>query len=276
MEILYSILIAFGGGVFGTLIGGTTSFIFTGLLGMVGIGVLLASGNDIILNNVAFGPLFGPHVAFVGSVAATAYAARLKKVEDGSDTTVPLFTTQEPSVLLIGGTFGVIGFFVNELWVTLGLKMDTIALTVLVCGIVCRLLFGKSGLTGVFDASEKRYNFTAKSMLFQSIWSFFISLVISFVVIKLQVNNIGFTIGAVSLIFLYFGLDFPITHHVLMVAGFAALVFNNIFIAAAFGVVACILGEFIQRTFNTNVDSHIDMPASVIAPLSFIILTIFG
>jgi hypothetical protein len=36
------------------------------------------------------------------------------------------------------------------------------------------------------------------------------------------------------------------------------------------------MGDFFVRTTNTNVKSHLDMPAVVIAILGFIILTFFG
>jgi hypothetical protein len=61
-----------------------------------------------------------------------------------------------------------------------------------------------------------------------------------------------------------------------MVAGYAAITFGNIYMAALFGVLAVIMGDFFVRTTNTNVKSHLDMPAVVIAILGFIILTFFG
>lgn len=62
---LILILAAFGGGVFGSLIGGTIAFIFTGILALLGFAILLTTGDSMILDKIAFGPFFGPQVAFV-------------------------------------------------------------------------------------------------------------------------------------------------------------------------------------------------------------------
>ena len=304
MELASTILIAFGGGVFGTLIGGTTAFIFTGLLGLIGIAVSLAGGGDVILNEVAFGPFFGPHVAFVGSVAGAALAGRMKLArpgdvelsaadahsimsggatqegiavfESGADTTIPLFRTESPLVLLIGGVFGVLGYFLNSLFVQLALPIDTVALTVLTFGVIVRLTIGSAGLIGAYPKGEARFPFTARGIAFLLIWSFTLSAVIGHVVIKLNMNNIGFAISAFSLIFLYFKLQFPVSHHVTMVAGYAGLAFGSIWAAALFGALAALAGEFIQRAVNTHVDSHWDMPATVIAPFSALIFLLAG
>ncbi|GAA0475304.1 hypothetical protein [Alkalibacterium indicireducens] len=178
MDIIILLLASFGGGVFGALIGGLAAFIFTGIAALIGIAIVLSGGGDAFLSEVAFGPLFGPHIAFAGGVAATAYAGRktasknrkLKEeknlsgadvvledhelmngetdVENGADITSPMFKTIDPIVLLIGGVFGMLGFGINYLFATvLALPLDTIALTVFVLGVIARFAFGKSGLT---------------------------------------------------------------------------------------------------------------------------------
>ncbi|MFD2628932.1 hypothetical protein [Oceanobacillus kapialis] len=313
MSLLATLFAAFGGGVFGAVIGGTTAFIFTGFLGLTGIAIMLGGGSDIVLNEVAFGPFFGPHVAFVGAVAAAAFAGRKSKnnpkkrtrqatakseiastaetdatdVQEvfhadgeaikGEDVTMPLFKTKDPSVLLVGGVFGILGYLLNDLFAsTWALPLDTIALVVLIFGFITRLVFGQSGLTGIFPQGEKRFNFTGKEILFHGIWGAGIAAVVAYVSILLDVNNLGFAISAASLIFLYFGLQFPASHHITMVAGYAALAFNSVWIAALFGLVVVIAGEYTQRAFNTHVDTHIDMPAINIAFFSFLILGILS
>lgn len=290
MELIL-IIAAFGGGVFGSLIGGTTAFIFAGLTGLVGIALSLAGGGDGILNYVAFGPIFGPHVAFVGGAAAAALAGKKKrelfevgtpealeeskKYPDGADTITPLFKTGDPAILLTGGIFGVLGLFVNYFYAdVLGLEMDTIAFTVLTMGIVCRFLFGVTGLFGDKPADVKRYDFDGRELTFGFIWALGASAIAAYACYKLDVNNIGFTISAISLIFLYFGLDFPVSHHVTMVTGFATIAFGSIWMGIVFGIIAYFLGELVLRTFSSFADTHIDMPAVTIATLSFIILTV--
>ncbi|MFD1412210.1 hypothetical protein [Oceanobacillus jeddahense] len=308
---LVAILAAFGGGVFGALIGGTTAFVFTGFLGMAGVAAAVAAGNNLILDHVAFGPFFGPHVAFVGAVAAAAYAGKISKKRlenadflsnpvnantvlgdhtdkekifaeddrhvDGADTTVPLFKTTDPMVLIVGGIFGILGYLVQHLYgPVLDIPIDTIALTVATFAIITRFMFGTSGLTGIFPSSEKRFPFSGKMLLFNAIWGFAFAGLVGYAAIILDMDNIGFTISAASLIFLYFGLKFPVSHHVSMVAGFAAIALGSPWLAALFGLFAVITGEYVQRLFNTHVDTHIDMPAIVIATWSFIILGIIA
>ena len=308
MGLIASLLAAFGGGVFGSLIGGTTAFVFTGILTLVGIAISASGGGDVVLKQVAFGPFFGPHVAFVGGVAAAAYAGRksnklfmqdnsvdafivpdgeaaeqiaadkeidtIKNVENinGADTTIPLFKTNDPVTLFIGGLFGIFGLSLNYLYsVVLKLPLDTVATTVFTFGVVCRLIFGKCGLTGVFPSNEKRFNFTGKGILFNAIWGFGLAAVVGYSVILLGVPSLGFSISAISLIFLYFGLAFPVSHHVSMVAGYAALAFNSVWIAGIFGILSVLAGEYVQRLLNTHVDTHLDMPATIIASFSFVI-----
>lgn len=292
MELIL-ILAAFGGGVFGSLIGGTTAFIFTGLIGLVGIALSLAGAGDVMLNNIAFGPVFGPHVAFVGGVAAAALSGKKKrgllqagtkealaeaeKHVDGADTITPLFKTVDPSVLLVGGIFGVLGLFVNHFYANiLGLQMDTIAFTVLTMGIICRFIFGTTGLFGDKPQDVKRYDFDGNSLTFGFIWSLSLSAIIAYACQQLGINSIGFTISAISLIFIYFGLDFPVSHHVSMVTGFATIALGSVWMGMLFGVIAYFLGELVLRTFSSFADTHIDMPAVTIATLSFIILTVLS
>ncbi|SHJ16278.1 hypothetical protein [Propionispora hippei] len=298
MSLAITLVAAFGGGVFGALIGGTTAFIFTGILALTGIVIAVSGGGNVILTQVAFGPFFGPHIAFVGGVAAAAYVGRKNAVEkqaaaekvvsagtlpdvNGADTTIPLFKIKDPVMLLVGGVFGILGYLLNDFYsLTFNLpavaRIDTIALTVATFGVICRLVFGRSGLTGAFPENERRFNFTGTVLMFNAIWGFALSAVVAYAVILLNISSFGFAISAVSLIFLYFGLEFPVSHHVSMVAGYAALAFGNVWIAAVFGILAVITGEYVQRFVNTHVDTHLDMPAIIIASWSFVILGVIS
>jgi len=308
---IVSLVAAFGGGVFGSLIGGTTAFVFTGILGLIGVAVSLSGGGDVVLNEIAFGPFFGPHVAFVGGVAAAAYLGRQKTSElkkigfppntdsqqiyadeyenhnidtdyissliDGADATIPLFKTKNSIALIIGGTFGILGHILNYIFANvLMIPIDTIALVVITMGIISRLIFGSSGLTGQYPEGESRFTPVKETLLFNTIWGIGLSAVVGYVVLLLEIETIGFVISATSLIFLYFGLSFPVSHHVTMVAGYAAMTFGNIWMAIVFGVLALISGEITERSVNTYVDTHIDMPGAMIALWSFLILAPFG
>lgn len=71
-----SLLLAAGGGFLGAAIGGLNAFIFTGFMVLLGNAIIMAGGSSGFLGTIAFGPFFGPHIAFAGGVAAVAYAAR--------------------------------------------------------------------------------------------------------------------------------------------------------------------------------------------------------
>ena len=61
-----TLLAAFGGGLFAAAIGTLPSFVFTGVLVLVGTAVAASGGGTEMLTHVAFGPVFGPHIAFGG------------------------------------------------------------------------------------------------------------------------------------------------------------------------------------------------------------------
>ena len=58
-----ALLLAAGGGFFAAAIGALHSFIFTGFMVVSGTAIIVAGGTSDFLTNVAFGPVFGPHVA---------------------------------------------------------------------------------------------------------------------------------------------------------------------------------------------------------------------
>ena len=279
---LYLVLAAFGGGIFGALLSGTGAFIMVGITGLVGVGAIAASGNTSILTDIAFGPFFGPHVAFVGGVAAAAYAGNKKQyITTGADINTPLVFTKDPVVLVIAGLFGVIGYFINNMYAQFLPPMDTVALTVVTCGIICRLMFGSSGLIGAKELSIQdssgRYTILGSELLFDLLIAIGLSSAVSFAAINLQIPEIGFVISAFSLIFLYTTPGGgPVTHHLTVTAGVAAVHTGNPLYGIMAGVLACVLFEFLGvRTFNKYQDTHIDPPAVAIAITSLIVLNIF-
>ena len=88
------LIAAFGGGAFGAAIGGQTAFIMTGFLYMVGLGGYLGGVNTApFMDSVVFGPVFGPHIAFLGGAIAAAYAAKrgyMPAGVNGRDIVTPL------------------------------------------------------------------------------------------------------------------------------------------------------------------------------------------
>lgn len=283
------ILISFGGGVFGALIGALPAFIFTGFVGLIGVGVICAGGPPTILNDITFGAFLGPHVAFAGGVAAAAFAANKKKLlESGMDTTIPLNKFQDKSILIVGGVFGVLGHLVNYLYATIiTLPTDTVAMTVVTSGIIARLVFGRTGLLGIRNPSrvtaeiaatsevERHILPTSKTITYDIIMALGLGIVVSYISIITGIAVLGFCVSAASLIFAQMGYPVPATHHVTSVAGLAAFMSGSIYIGALFAVLAAIIFEIVSLNFNSNCDSHIDPPAASIFICAFIIMGIF-
>lgn len=278
MEII-AILAAFAGGIFGSIVSGTIAFIFTGLMALIGIAISLSTGDASFLNEVAFGPFFSPSVAFVGAVAAAAYAGKIRdnkqdldNYPQGQDVNFPLFGTNNSMVLVIGGIFGVLGYVTNFYLGKISIGMDTVALTVVIYGVVARYLFGGS----LMSKDIKAPYFDANNLLFNTVAGLAFGLATSFVVLKTGVNNLGWAFSAVSLIFAFTTVkSFPVSHHITMSTGYFALASGNFYIGAVAGVIASLLGIVVAKFTNENVDSHLDMPAVVIFIASIIALNIF-
>ena len=157
------LLLSFGGGVFGAVIGGLPAFVLCGVTAVIGLAVFWSTGQDIFLNALAWGPLLGPHIAFAGGVAAAAYASKVKKLESGGkDIVTSLFGLDSPDVLIVGGVFGSFGYFLS--WVS-GLFgnignfpwMNPAVFSICISSIIVRLIFGNSGVFGKVRAGDKRW-----------------------------------------------------------------------------------------------------------------------
>ena len=268
-----TLLAAFGGGLFGAAIGTLPAFIFTGLLVLVGAGVAAAGGGTDVLAHVAFGPVFGPHIAFAGGAAATAYAYRRGVIPSGREITLPLMGLDRPDVLVVGGCFGMVGYALNSLWqfVGLGPRTDTIAMTVVISAMIARLAFGRSGLASKqFRPDEKsnwvRYQETAAQI--RTI-GFGAGIISAYMALTLGADRggdvLGFGIAAASLVFAQFGFKVPVTHHMALPAAAAAIASGNIVIGSVFGIAGAFAGEGFSRVFHQHGDTHVDPPAAGIA-----------
>ena len=295
---LFALVAAFGGGAFGAAIGGLYAFVMTGVIAIVGAVAAMAGAADLAVGGIAFGSYFGPHVAFAGGVAAAAYAANKKKsIESGTDIVSPLNGTADPSVLVVGGVFGILGYLIAYVYGTvLALPTDTVALTVATCGIIVRFVFGKSGLIGKYEGNGPRTWLTGgKGLVYNIVLGAAVGLMVGGVGVSLMsqasdpalvVNNfpsICFGIAAVTLILAEFGLAGPTTHHIALPAANAAVLCaaktGNLWMGVAMGVVwgiiTSIVGDFMGHAFNSHCDSHIDPPAMTIFSMTFIIFALF-
>jgi len=275
------LLAAAGGGIFGAALGGVPAFVFTGLLVLAGIaaGYTGSAEAAAVLNEIAFGPFFGPHVAFCGGVAAAAYAARKGLIESGKDVGTGLIKLNDPGVLLVGAVFGIFGYILNSLWVSISLPTDTIALTVVISNAIARLIWG-NGLFGKVPEGGSLFQVTEtnvwvpwqKDLPMLLLLGIFLGALSGYACITTGSAVTAFGIAAVTLLFnLTLGVS-PVWHHIAAPAGLAALNSGSILMGAVFGVVGALLGELGARLLFNYGDTHIDPPAFAIFITTAIVL----
>ena len=146
---LFALVASFGGGIIGAYMGALPAFILTGVIAIAGAVAAMAGGADMTVGFIAFGSYLGPHIAFAGGVAASAYAGKTKKLGSGTDILSCLNGLADPATLVVGGVFGVIGFLIHYvIGAVLHLNTDLPGFTVIISAIIARLVFGSSGLIG--------------------------------------------------------------------------------------------------------------------------------
>lgn len=106
------------------------------------------------------------------------------------------------------------------------------------------------------------------------------------IAIATQSPFLAFGISAASLLFLNLGIEkIPVTHHITLPAGTAALAVmvegdaviaglgqsGALVIALLFGVVCALFGELFQRVFYAHGDTHVDPPAAAIVFGTFLV-----
>lgn len=156
------ILAAFAGGAFGAAIGALPAFIFTGFMVMAGeTATIINPDIDFITGSIAFGPVFGPHISFAAGAAASAYAAKKGYLQTGfvyhEAKNIAFALGPKPDVLLVGGLFGILGYWISTISAALSLPWDSIALGVVLSAVAHRMFF-KYPLLG--DAPNGRLNMT--------------------------------------------------------------------------------------------------------------------
>lgn len=293
---LFWLVTSFAGGMFGAMIGANYAFAFTGVTIFLGLGVIAATGNAVVLDYVSFGPAFGPHIAFAGGVAAAAYAASKKVLDTGRDVNTQLVGLNRPDALLMGGLFGVIGFIIQRVieWIPwFGSHTDSVALTVLISGILVRLLFGKTPVFHGSRAPEGEHRWLEwqekPGQLFTialgaSLFAAGIAMVIgayilpagavddTYATILDNAHVLPFAISAITIFFLAQGAKMPVTHHITITAALAAVTFFKIsgngfvglIVGVAFGMFAAFGAELWARLTYYYGDTHIDPPAAII------------
>jgi hypothetical protein len=270
------LITALAGGAFGAALGALPAFIFTGFVVFLGEGIAilqreitgtveavpqgeLAAG---VTGTIGFGAITGPHIAFAGGVAATAYAG--KKYPEMEPEAWPYhfgknilyaFGTK-PDILAVGAIFGALGMLITRIGAGIGLPTDTIALSVFLTAFIARPVFGYPLIgspaggslldMGPFEREEPRQVSTDGGEVplehqgrlatepwlgHQYKWSGVSAIGIvggilaGFIWLRTGSIFLGYAISAMSLLFLNLGVEkIPVTHHITLVGSVGAVV----------------------------------------------------
>ncbi|WP_275882769.1 hypothetical protein [Halorhabdus sp. BNX81] len=322
-EFLVLLIAALAGGAFGAALGALPAFVFTGFVVFLGEGLAILEGNlgdlsaiegDIatgVTGTIGFGMVTGPHVAFAGGVAATAYAG--KKYPDmepddwgyhfGKDILYAFGT--KPDILAVGAIFGALGMVITQVGGGLGIPTDNIALSVVATAVLARVAFGypligRVAGTSVLDMSpfergedrpaaegDSARPATEPWLPHQYEWAGVtaIGLVGGIVggYIWLETGSVfmGYAISAMSLLFLNLGVEkIPVTHHITLIGSVGAVLAMAtldsepvvLLVAGGFGILAALLAEATQRVLYAHSGTHVDPPAMAIT----IVMTLVG
>lgn len=318
------LLAAFAGGAFGAAIGALPAFVFTGFLVMLGEGVRILSGDyspllgldpatlesAAITSQIGFGPVFGPHISFAGGVAASAYAAKKGYMDTGfpfhEAKNIAYALGPQPSVLVVGGLFGILGYWITTLSTILSLPWDPIAVAVVLSAVAHRLVFkyplignAKRGVMNMdpFEKEEKREKGSDRLLIepwlpHQYKWSdvcsigVVVGILAAFITIKTGSVFLPFGISAATLLFLNLGVEkIPVTHHISLISSTSVVAGTGgdltsaslgalLLLGAFFGLISAVFGETIQRIFYAHADTHLDPPAFAIV-LGTLLIAIF-
>jgi len=294
---------ALAGGFFAAAIGGLFSFVFTGLAIFAGITIAIMNGDGNFLGLIGFGPYFGPHIAFGGGVAAAAYAAQRGWLANGRDIVTPLAGLSRPSVLLVGALFGLLAYLIQSTLAAIpeiGGNTDSIALTVVISGLIVRLVFGKTGIIGAHEEGktglarfapggnhgwipfQDSFAMTASIGLFMGLLGAWAAVVLLKLYPGSPVFLLGFAISTMSIGFLGVQMQVPATHHITLLSGvtvaqFMGVIKSDVMLVltgAAAGLVTALLCQVFARFWHIRGDSHLDPPASSIWPMTTLVILI--
>lgn len=290
------IVASFSAGAFGSAVGALTSIVLCALVALSGIAANLAGAQLNLVNEVTFGLLLGPHVSFAPACCALCYAWKKGYIADSKDSVTPLISLNHADVLLVGGVFGVAGWYLNSLLnLIAGSAIDTVAMSIVILSLVSKQIFGGS-MIGRLPAGQKRFGKNSSVWLsWQTAGRNYNMLTLSIVVsllsggltmyfheIAVQTGNTTifeisklfmWSLGLITLMFLGDRLNVPIFHHIGLCAAVGAqmvlkLGANEYIVmlwSLALGIMAAYSGDLLGQLFHANGPGIVDPPSAAIA-----------
>lgn len=301
-ELILDIILAFIGGVLGASLGALGGFVIFGLLGVIGYLYLIFGLSEIWLESLFSVELFVPSVCFIGGAVATAYARKRKFIECGKDIGRSLISLRNFSVILVGGTAGVIGFLLLLLLSPLRDRVDTIAMTVVIIPLIIKYLWGLTKTNDCEGSSHvlpSPYRFfeqlsRAKGKVWLTLTTSLLTALVTLALYsdehtRLYAGTFMFFLSALSLYLLFFSVPIPATHHICGPAGIivvkwcgvngfsftAAGVVLPIFWAVTIALISQLGCDITKRFLFDEGDIHVDPPAGGIILGSLIAMWLF-
>ena len=290
--ILIYLALAFAGGMFGATVGALLSFVLCGAFALISSCFYLAgdAATGLLVDNwLTWGPLVGPHTAFVGGCWAAVYARYHANYHNSKDICQPLITLQRNDVILVGGLGGTAGALISILVQQLpvycladGTTLPSgnhVASGVVIASIAGRIIFGKTGIFGQppekinrFEGSERnnwlpqQHSIGAIALLTVTV-----GLPAAFTTyLHSGTHLIIFAIMTLLFLFMVLGQGVVAAHHIAICAYAAVAVTGNVAWGLCFALLAAFSGDFFAYLFTAHGDSHIDPPSCAIMLCGFI------
>jgi hypothetical protein len=261
---------ALGGGILGAAMGALPAITLWGAVLMVAGLAGLVTGKPALVLDIAFNPLFGAHIVYAGGAAAAAYAWSKGVLESGLDILKPLSGFGRPDILLVGGIFGVIGMVLERVGTGLAFPTDNVALSVVITGWLARLLFDPKWRTNRGKGGEgETWWPNSKELSLLIVLGCGVGLAGGIAAAKIGDVLIPFGLALLFLIYLQMGFNGLPWHHIVIVAGMAAIqgngTVNAIIWATLLGVVTAIIAGLLNKLWIIRTNSYIDPPVTSIA-----------
>jgi len=232
----------------------------------------IITGKPALVWDIAFNPLFGAHIVYAGGAAALAYAYWKKAIESGLDILKPLSGLGRADVLLVGGIFGAVGMALERIGTGLALPTDTVALSVVLSGWLARLLFDskwRANRNNDQVGKEEKWWPSGKELGLLVALGCGVGLAGGVAAVKINDVFIPFGLALLFLVYLQMGFNGQPWHHIVLIAGLAALqghgTVNAIIWATVLGAVTAVVANLLSKLWIVRTNSYIDPPVTSIA-----------
>lgn len=309
MSVITTILLAFFGGVLATCIGALGSVILCAFVALAGVLAVMAGCQTNLVTEVAFGFFLSPHLGLGPAACALAYAHKKGYVEDSKGIALPLMMLGKPMVLVIGGIFAVISYYLNVgLGTILPGKIDSISASIVIIGIIAKALWGNEGVFGKVPEGDKRFGVYSRNNWMPhmpygegtSYWFFAGGVGTMSMMLYWYISEYGKSVGSeliqsvamfpmfalavIFLILLVCGLPCPVFHHVGLSSCYAGMMAyaagQDMLVCLLWGMAGGIISHFaadlLADIFIVYGEGYVDPPSLSMTVCSLIYWVVFA